>query len=171
MWSCALPCARVCTIGKEEWVSSRGTRSRTTEMLIYVISTYTFKLQGTISKNSLSWLLAANSFLLCVLWKTIKPVAVALSPAVNCRNSCSIETECTSYLPCENVWCESFLGTECAPSYRLCMHTVFSFVPSEWVRVVSKGRQSVSQPCSVSAVCCCSAGLLACCLSLEDDKS
>lgn len=92
-------------------VSSGGTRNRSTEMLIYVISTYTFKLQSSISRNSLNWLPTANSFLLYVLWKTIKPLAVALSPAVNCWNSCSIETECTLYLPCENVWCETFLGT------------------------------------------------------------
>lgn len=31
--------------------SSRGTRNRFTEMLIYVISTYTFKLQGSISRT------------------------------------------------------------------------------------------------------------------------
>lgn len=70
-------------------------------------------------------------FFLYVLWQTIKPVAVALSPAVNCWNNWSIETECTSYLLCENVFCETFLGTQCVPSYHLCMYTMFSFMPSD----------------------------------------
>lgn len=95
--------------------SSRGTRNRSAEMLTYVISTYTFKLQGSIARNPLNQLLTANSFLLYILQKTVKPVAVALSPAVGWRNSCSVETECTSYLLCESVCREAFLGTERVP--------------------------------------------------------
>lgn len=125
-------------------VSSRGTRNRSTEMLIYVISTSPFKLQGSTSRNSFHWLLAASSFLFYVLWKTIKPLAVALSPAVNCRNSCSVETECTLYLPCENVWCETFLGTERVPSYHLCVYMVFSFMPSDCMWSPKVGCQCLS---------------------------
>lgn len=172
MWNCALPCVRVCSLGKEEWVSRLPPGVLGIGLLldyrcwsmssVPTPSSFRAASQGTYSTSL--WQLTPFSCMFCgrqsslLLWHYLLQLTVETVAVLR-------QTVLHIYRVKMSVWDASW--------YRMCtllsfVHVHSVFLHALRLRVVSKDRQPMPQSC-----CACSLLLLSWAVSffsLEDDK-